>query len=649
MISGIRILNAVLIALVALAAVGAFMSAPDLTSAIPAALGACLWMIAPLMTIRAIGTRSTVGNRKRAVRANVIAGAFLILIGVGLGASTGEWVSLPGLAVIALPLAFNIAGIRKKERLALEEESAGEQILGAESSPEAEAVRELDEGDEDRNYFVRHWRGSLSLPISYWVNGSLLGIAMAAFFTLIGEVTDEWSLRAAAFAGIVALVLALVVTVWSSVGVWRSATRHPDRGGSPGWAGAAKVVTGIGIFGLVVSLFTAIGPQMREYVQIATGNDELGRIEATLTADGSAIVLQGMFGEGSASDVLELLEISPGVRTLVLASGGGRIREAEIIAKLVRERGLNTYVEYACESACTYVFLAGVDRAATPNALIGFHQPSFPGLDAVAQAAMTRDMLDFYRNAGITNAFLERVAATSPDSMWYPTREELILNSVINRTSLGGETSFLTTLDLGSRDELADLFRDVPLYEAIDVRFPGSLDKAIEAAWQQYQSGASDGAIEMAVRQVMGGTYPMLLRQASDASIEEFVGILVDQMEAAKAISNEACGALLASRLDPQKVLPADLVQRELNWALATAQAEPFDPLPVPSADFYAAIGPAAQGVPEDMWPLIRAPGEFENSPGKVCEALLLYYRNVLALPVQDRFTALRGMFQGTR
>src|SRR5689334_12574412 len=33
--------------------------------------------------------------------------------------------------------------------------------------PEAEA--------KPRNYFTRHWRGELSLPVSYWVNGILTG------------------------------------------------------------------------------------------------------------------------------------------------------------------------------------------------------------------------------------------------------------------------------------------------------------------------------------------------------------------------------------------------------------------------------------------------------------------------------------------
>jgi hypothetical protein len=41
-----------------------------------------------------------------------------------------------------------------------------------------------------RNYLMRHWRGELSLPISYWVNGSLLGVGFLLLFLLMGEVVS---------------------------------------------------------------------------------------------------------------------------------------------------------------------------------------------------------------------------------------------------------------------------------------------------------------------------------------------------------------------------------------------------------------------------------------------------------------------------
>src|SRR5206468_12093495 len=127
---------------------------------------------------------------------------------------------------------------------------------------------------------------------------------------------------------------------------------------------------------------------------------------------------------GSALEVQKILDAAPGATSLMLNSAGGRVMEAQQLARAVRIRNLNTYVEDLCASACTYVFLAGKDRAATPNARIGFHQPSFPGLDADDQRSRTQDMLEAYRAAELPEAFIQRIAKTHSEDMWYPTRDE---------------------------------------------------------------------------------------------------------------------------------------------------------------------------------------------------------------------------------
>lgn len=124
----------------------------------------------------------------------------------------------------------------------------------------------------------------------------------------------------------------------------------------------------------------------------------------------------------------------------MLDSEGGRIGEAVRIAKLVRERRLDTYVETYCASACTFIFLAGEDRAATAHAKIGFHRAFFPGMSPELDAAMNDSMLEEYRGAGLSDAFLARVKNTQADDMWFPTSDELIEAQVVNRVSLGGET-----------------------------------------------------------------------------------------------------------------------------------------------------------------------------------------------------------------
>src|SRR5207249_6328862 len=139
---------------------------------------------------------------------------------------------------------------------------------------------------------------------------------------------------------------------------------------------------------------------------------------------------------------------------MVFNSRGGRLAEAQKVASAIRARTLDTYVEDLCASACTYAFLAGRDRAATPNARIGFHQPSFVGLDPSTQESATREMMVVYRNAGLPDTFIGRVAGTSPEHMWFPTRDELIEAHVITRVSLGGEAALFRLTEIRSKQAM---------------------------------------------------------------------------------------------------------------------------------------------------------------------------------------------------
>src|SRR5262249_31579159 len=100
---------------------------------------------------------------------------------------------------------------------------------------------------EQESYLLRHWRGELSLPISYWVNGGLVAVGMNIIATLV---------EASGSAGAAVLYLAALipVSIWQIVGIWRSADRRRD-----GWATAAKVFTAIGvIFGILALIRVAM-------------------------------------------------------------------------------------------------------------------------------------------------------------------------------------------------------------------------------------------------------------------------------------------------------------------------------------------------------------------------------------------------------
>jgi len=82
------------------------------------------------------------------------------------------------------------------------------------SSPRSDQVK----------YITWHWRGDLSLPVSYWVNGQLFGIgySVGAFFFF--DHPDPSITYALGL--LIVIVVGLAMQVWQSVGIWRSADKY---------------------------------------------------------------------------------------------------------------------------------------------------------------------------------------------------------------------------------------------------------------------------------------------------------------------------------------------------------------------------------------------------------------------------------------
>lgn len=243
-----------------------------------------------------------------------------------------------------------------------------------------EEVNAWDEKNGGRNYFHRHWAGHLPLPLSYWVNGALL----SGMIVVIGEAVARQiedgggSLRLLSAVALVFLLLSLLAWIWSAVGIWRSAYWHRRRGGSAFVGTGARVLVVLGAVGIIAGTGN-LTLQARELGNLALGNDPIGSVaDMTVSADGRQLVLRGPIAQGAAERFSALLVASPKIETVVLTSEGGRMLEAERMARQIRGRNLDTRVDGHCMSACIHLLVAGADRTAPNRARIGFHQPSFP-------------------------------------------------------------------------------------------------------------------------------------------------------------------------------------------------------------------------------------------------------------------------------
>ena len=154
-----------------------------------------------------------------------------------------------------------------------------------------------------------------------------------------------------------------------------------------------------------------------------------------LAADQRSVALSGIIDFGATRALEALLEAAPEVRVLRLESAGGRVAEARGLATLVHRRALVTSAVRECSSACTLVLLSGERRYLEPGARLGFHRyglrSPLVGIFLDPEAEQTRDQA-LFRGQAVADAFLERVAATPHETMWFPTTAELLDAGVVD-------------------------------------------------------------------------------------------------------------------------------------------------------------------------------------------------------------------------
>jgi hypothetical protein len=289
-----------------------------------------------------------------------------------------------------------------------------------------------------QNYFARHWRGELSLPVSYWVNGALGGLIAGFFVIAVGAVTHRQG-EAQPLLWLTSLcatwLFIVASAIWQLVGIWRSAT-HYQQSGRRFWGGAAKVLMVLGGLQVAISFFTVATPQIAGIFEIVTGDSRVGPHRFRVLAYGETLEFSGGITFGVAKEMEGFLNAMTNVKTVRLNSIGGRILEAQRMADVIKARRLATFVEKDCLSACTIVFLGGADRAVMPTARLGFHQPAFRGMTAADRSIAIANEERRLQGFGLSRDFAQRANRAEPNSMWFPDKDELLRERVVTRVVL---------------------------------------------------------------------------------------------------------------------------------------------------------------------------------------------------------------------
>lgn len=513
-----------------------------------------------------------------------------------------------------------------------------------------------------QNFIARHWRGELSLPVSYWlisfaanIAGALIVLALTLTFTpregyeptiILALLSVTWAIL-------------LVLLVWQIVGLWRSAERRAEARfkarRSAFWARAAQFMAVIAVLQFGAGFAGTGAPQFAELYRIVFQNDpDIPDATLRLSDDGRFLAVAGGIKYGLAGQVDLLLKAAPNVVGLLLDSPGGRLAEAIKVSDLVRGRSLDTFVSDECSSACTLVFVAGRNRLVGQYGRLGFHGSYFPGMSATELQRANEELAGVYRSAGLSADFLARALQVAPESMWYPTREELRRA----RVTIGAPADvaalpdgFIPEASLASvREKFLTLSG---VYEAIDVKAPDHAAKIYAFGLDYANGNISADLMTSSINGVIAEVVRARLSSADDATLVEFAVLIADEYAALLQQDATACfrfasgtgfvnlGSYLSKELLARDAALNERVIRSTGTAAFLVQSQ-LDAI-------WAEVGLAMQtNLTQEQFDILAKPVDqiVPSEHASYCTSAALMMTELSKLPVDRAASAVRSLYR---
>jgi len=358
----------------------------------------------------------------------------------------------------------------------------------------------------------------------------------------------------------------------------------------------------------------------------------------SLSPDGKTIIVSGNIETGAAAKFQTILDAVSTVQTVALISGGGKLDEATLIYKLIKDRALNTYVDQICMSACTMIFLGGSIRSATPQAKMGFHQPYYITGPSRPNDALVASMRRFYDEANVRPSFTDQAMRTPSREMWYPSFDELLAANVVTVRVTGGQTSTLFSLFKAPIDFENALLTE-KTFRLLKFKHPEIFKQVVEAAWTAKQQGLNDNDISTAIRATYASNLKNILMSADDAVFLRYLKLSLEQTKAARNIGYDECFLLTQGQLNIQQNLPEKLWREEL--AILTAALESTSAAFVPSEkEIESSMLKLFKNMTETELSAIVAP--LKSSRIDVCNSLIKMYEDIERMPLPEQVLVAR-------
>jgi hypothetical protein len=497
------------------------------------------------------------------------------------------------------------------------------------------------------NYLIRHWRGDLSLPVTYWVNG-LLGTLLV--FAATGALTSQQETMDAETGAVLAICLyfaALAISVWQLIGVWRSSSKHVSRGGESGWAVLAKIVVVIAAIRVGTMVVFSYVPQTAELARMIGGDRHLPPYQIRALRDGEELEFRGGLRSGCARDLESALAKYSQAKVLHIESQGGRVAEARRMIKIVRRRELTTYTAEYCISAATLVLMSGKERVVAKGARIGFHAGSLPGATRAQQVEMDQLLRNTMRPAGVTETFINRVLATPGTNLWFPSIEEMRLNGVISSESFGDR--FANSWGHSESKTAAALrgLGGAPLFRTIREVEPATYAAITNSFLAAIKTGKSEADAIATTTELGTGIMVKYLPSASDEALCAMRSQWVDILVKYKDRNSLACIGVFTqakmsySRMFPDWDMTNTLLVAEQVIRSGASRVKVTVDRAAAADDLTSVLVPLRLEYGNDL-ELLDHPEKWPAASQKACDLILAFYQEIERLPDKREANLLR-------
>jgi hypothetical protein len=367
--------------------------------------------------------------------------------------------------------------------------------------------------------------------------------------------------------------------------------------------------------------------------------------------NGSEIEITGGFKYGLTDEFKKLLKASRQINVVHLNSFGGRIGEAEKLYTEIHDHGLTTYVSSNCASACTLAFAGGRQRYVEPDAHLGFHAPSFPGITKEALRDNIAMQSRLFIQSGFSQTFVIRALNTPSSSLWEPTIAELLAAKAITGVSDGTQFSISGFGNI-TKESLANVVtKALPLFAALKRKYPNSYDDIIKQLYASYLAGETRSQALSSARAKLMSILEILKPLADEDVLVDLAHLIADELAALNSKGHGYCYFFASDSgkgRDFTHELPAVIRTREQHIyervvLTAAKRVPPSDNVADASwVKLEKLLG--IYGVTSDKMKLLSMGTVPEAQRDDYCATAIGFYRAISSMPQRDAALVMRNI-----